>query len=137
MFFCKKLLIARGRIIRFDLFEYILGFGRWIFMTWKQLLLESNILDYDWTFHPGSLFLFNSLWKCLSIYKCFEWNINTWACKQLILGLNIQDYDWTFHLDSLFRSIYCKKVTCLHFGERRVFMAGKRLPLGPNTRGYD
>lgn len=91
------------------MFEYVLHFRRKIFMTCKQLLLGSNIRDYDWTFHPGSLFLSNLLWNCLDIYECFEWKTDTWACKQLLLGLSVRDYYWTFHTGSLFFSFITKR----------------------------
>lgn len=40
----------------FDVFEYVLGFGRQVFMTWKLLQLGSNTRDYNCTLHLSSLF---------------------------------------------------------------------------------
>lgn len=39
----------------FDVFEYVLWFGRRAFMTYKLLQLGSNAQDNDWTLHSSSL----------------------------------------------------------------------------------
>lgn len=43
--FAKRCLIARGRVIRFDLFGYVFKLERRAFMTCKQLLLGSNVSE--------------------------------------------------------------------------------------------
>ena len=55
----------------FDVFKYILDLKHEVFVTYKQLLLRPNTQDYDWAFHPDSLFLSNYFVKMFEYLQVF------------------------------------------------------------------
>lgn len=76
----------------------------WKTNTWtcELLQLRLNVQDYDWTFHPDSLFLSIYCENETHLYFCERRVFLTY--KWLPLG-HTQGYDWTFHPGSLFLSL--------------------------------